>query len=192
MITETRIRARGRPTAMPMPRRVRKNLLTLHVITSVTWLGLDLAFLVLGITGLVTSDPATRHGAYLTLGVLSDTLLIPVSLGALITGLLLGIGTRWGLLRHYWVATKLVLTLIAVGLVLFSMRNTIAGAVDLMATVPAENALAVDTGRVGLNLVIAPSVGLVIYVSSVVLSVFKPWGKTAYGARRGSAMAEES
>jgi hypothetical protein len=34
---------------------------------------------------------------------------IPLSFGSLATGLVLGLGTSWGVLRHRWVTTKLLL-----------------------------------------------------------------------------------
>lgn len=34
----------------------------------------------------------------------------PAAIGALVTGVLLSLGTRWGPLQHYWVATKLALS----------------------------------------------------------------------------------
>ena len=42
----------------------------------------------------------------------------PLSLGVLATGLLLGLGTRWGLVRYWWVLVKLILSLIMTVLVL--------------------------------------------------------------------------
>src|ERR687893_1628528 len=35
----------------------------------------------------------------------------PAAIGTLVSGALLSLGTKWGLLRHYWVATKLALCL---------------------------------------------------------------------------------
>lgn len=34
----------------------------------------------------------------------------PAAIGTLVTGVLLSMGTKWGLLQHYWVATKLALS----------------------------------------------------------------------------------
>jgi hypothetical protein len=37
------------------------------------------------------------------------SVLVPLSLGSLLTGLVLSLGTTWGLLRHYWVLIKLLI-----------------------------------------------------------------------------------
>ena len=33
-----------------------------------------------------------------------------VSLATLLTGIVLSLGTKWGLLKHYWIVAKLLLT----------------------------------------------------------------------------------
>jgi hypothetical protein len=182
--------ARPAPTGGPRLRRPwRRALLTLHVITSVGWLGLDLGLLTLGITGLVTEDQETRRAAYLVMGVIGDVPLVPVSLGALLSGLALSLGTHWGLARHWWVLVKLVLTVAAFTATILALRGTIGEAVALVAGVPTDAMAAVDLGEVGVALVIAPSVALTIYTTATVLSVFKPWGRTPYGRRRAGGRA---
>jgi hypothetical protein len=180
-ITARADRAR-RPLLPPMPPRMRKVMLTLHVIVSVGWLGIDICFIVLGITGKVTSDPRTRYAVYAALDLIYRTVLIPISVLALLTGLLLALGTVWGLFRYYWVLVKFALTVVAVILALFPLRYMITNAHAELATVPVAQATSVDLGVKGVALVIAPIVGLVLYSTNVILSVFKPWGRTA--ARR--------
>jgi hypothetical protein len=172
-------------TAVPRAGRLRlsppwrKGVLTLHVILSVGWLGLDLVLLVLGVAGL-TRDGGTGRAAYLAMGVLADVLLLPVSLGALLSGVVVSLGTKWGLLRHWWVVVKLALTLVAFTASNLALRASIAEAVALAADVPPA-----APGRVGVSLVAAPSVALAIYVTATVLSYFKPWGRTRSGPRAG-------
>ncbi|WP_251016554.1 hypothetical protein [Streptomyces sp. ISL-99] len=47
----------------PFPPRLRKLALTLHVTSSVGWLGAVAAFLALAVTGLTSSTPQTVRGA---------------------------------------------------------------------------------------------------------------------------------
>ena len=37
--------------------------------------------------------------------------LVPLAHGSLLSGIALSLGTRWGLVRHYWVVAKLVITM---------------------------------------------------------------------------------
>lgn len=81
-----------------LPRRARHVAVTLHVIASVGWLGAIAASLVLTVQ---------RHlAAVVTL----QTELIPIlAVATLATGAVLSLGTRWGLLRHWWIVAKLAI-----------------------------------------------------------------------------------
>ncbi|MFF3437483.1 hypothetical protein [Streptosporangium sp. NPDC002721] len=165
---------------------VRRTVLTLHVVISVGWLGLDLGLLGLGVTALTTGDPEMLRASYLAMNVLGDTLIVPVSLGALLTGVLLCLGTPWGFARYHWVLVKLVTTLVAATASVFALRSHIGtAAASVSRALPAE-LLSLDLGGVDRVLVIAPSVALALYALNVALSVFKPFGRTAYGRRRAA------
>jgi len=97
---------------------------------------------------------------------------IPISVLTLLSGVLLGLGTKWGLLRYWWVLVKLVLTLAAAVASLVALRGTIHRAISLL---PASGP--VDVGPAAASLVAAPSVALCVYGAATVLSVYKPWGR---------------
>lgn len=170
-----------------MPLRARKLVLVVHIITSVGWLGLSIGYLALGITAWSTDRPEIQHAMFWALGVFGDILLIPISLLALLSGLLLGAGTQWGLLRHRWVVVKLVLTLVAVILIPVSLLQGIHQSVDAVEhSAPGQFA---DIGSSNTSgLLFAGGVSSSMYITCVLLSVLKPWGRTAYGKRK-QAMA---
>jgi len=155
-----------------MKRSTRKLNLTLHVAVSVGWLGLDLGMLAFGLTGLLSDNPDTVRAAYRGMGILADAVVIPISLLTLLTGVLLGLGTKWGLLRYWWVLVKLLITLGATIATFFALRGSIHQAIGAL---PASGP--VDVGPVGASLVAAPSVALCLYTAATVLSVYKPWGR---------------
>jgi hypothetical protein len=161
-------------------------MLTLHVMVSVGWLGIDLGLLTLGIVALSTGDPQTLRACYLTMDVLGDVVIVPLSLLALLTGILLGLGTQWGLFRHYWILTKLVLTLIAATAFFFALRGQIAAAVEDVSGVPADQ-LSREIITRPQALAVAPAVALAIYVTTTILAIYKPWGRTPYGKRMPAA-----
>ncbi|MER5642890.1 hypothetical protein [Streptosporangium sp. NPDC002524] len=178
-------RTARRPAPVMSP-PVRKTVLTLHVVISVGWLGLDLGLLCLGITALTTGDPEMLRASYLAMDVFGDVLIVPLSLGALLTGVLLCLGTPWGFLRYRWVLIKLVTTLAAVAASVLALRPHIETAATAVSkTLPAE-LLSLDLDGVDRVLVVAPSVALALYVLNTALSVFKPFGRTAYGRRRAA------
>lgn len=170
----------GSRRAIPlMPPRVRKIVLTLHVITSVGWLGVDFAMLTLGILGFTASDLETMRESYVTMERFGEILVIPAGLGAVLTGMALALCTPWGLIRYKWVLTKLIVALAAVALAVFALPIQLHNAASLVTAAHPTTHI----GFVGNTLVIAPSLALCLYSTNVVISIFKPWGKTSYGRR---------
>jgi hypothetical protein len=154
--------------------RLRKIVVVLHVISSVSWLGLTIGNLVLTITGLTSDNPTTQHAVYQVMGILGDTLFIPMSVTAFGTGTLLGLFTSWGLFQHRWVAVKFWLTLIAVVLTPLSLLPGIHAAAATVSHTPPDQVADVDAS----GAISAACVSLTMYTISVVLSIFKPWGRT--------------
>ncbi len=158
--------------------RLRKLLLTAHVVSSVGWLGAVAVFLALGIAGMTSDDEQLVRAVYLTMESAGWTVLIPLSFASLLTGLVQSLGTRWGLLRHYWVLMKLPITILATIVLLLYMQT-----LGLLAD------LAADTTSSGGDLsspspVIHAGAGLLLLVVAATLSVYKPRGMTGYGQRR--------
>jgi hypothetical protein len=151
-------------------------LLVTHIVVSVSWLGINVGNLALVIAGLATDDPDMQHAVFTALYVIGGTFLIPVSLLALTSGVLLAWFTRWGLFRYRWVVVKLTLTLIAVVLVPVSLLPGLRDLSELLADTPAGELA--DLGRGGPSLLAAGLVSTTMYTTNVVLSVLKPWGRT--------------
>ncbi|MCP9994298.1 PDR/VanB family oxidoreductase [Streptomyces albogriseolus] len=104
-------RRRGRREEFRLGARGRKLTLALHIASSVGWMGLSMSMATLALIGYLTSDPGVAEGAYYAMYVFDETTVSLVSLVSGVTGVLLGCGTPWGLLRHWWVLVKWVLAL---------------------------------------------------------------------------------
>lgn len=154
----------------------RKWLLLLHVVASVGWLGLNVGNLTLAVTGLLTDDPATQHTAFGAMYLVGGPLLIPVSLLAYASGIMLGFYSRWGVLRYRWVLVKFVLTTIAVVLVPLSLLPGLRELSSLMADTPPDRMA--DVGELATSMLTAGIVSTSMYLTNAVLSVLKPWGRT--------------
>jgi hypothetical protein len=165
----------ARPTKRLTP-TTRKWLLLLHVVTSLGWLGLNVGNLTLGLTGLVTDDPNTQHTALGAMYLIGGPLLIPVSLLAYTSGILLGFYSKWGVLRYRWVLVKFVLTTVAVVLIPLSLLPGLRELSAIMAATPPDQLA--DLGDVGMSMLSAGIVSTSMYVTCAVLSVLKPWGRT--------------
>lgn len=165
---------------MTMPPTVRKVALTVHVLSSVGWLGAIAAFLVLAVLGLVDSDAQVVRAAYVVLEPITWSVLVPLSLAALLTGLVQSLGTNWGLVRHYWVLIKLAVTALAVVVLLLQL-----GAIGELSDAALRQALSADDLRAGrISLVVHSGGGLIVLLVPLVLSVYKPRGRTRFHQQR--------
>src|SRR5262249_16821669 len=142
------------------------------------WLGAVLVFLVVAASGLA-GDGAPARGAYLTLQVIGWRVIVPLCLASLASGLVQSLGTKWGLVRHYWVGIKLVLTVLATGFLLLTRgRGDELGGLGEAGDLTAGHALRIQ-------LVVDSAAALVVLVVATVLAVFKPRGMTPRWLARG-------
>jgi hypothetical protein len=100
---------------------VRRFTFTLHVTSSVSWIGAAVAFLALAIIGFTSDDEVKVRGAYLLMAPAAWFVLVPLAHAALVSGIVLSLGTTWGLFRHYWVVLKLGITVFATVILLVYM-----------------------------------------------------------------------
>jgi hypothetical protein len=159
---------RSGTTSRLLPPRWRKLLLTAHVATSVGLLGTDATVLLLAVEGARGADPAALYPAARLIGAM---LLVPLALASLTTGITLGLATRWGLLRHWWVTAKLALTTAGTVLALAVLTPTLS-----------ELATAARSGGVialgdRLELVRDSGAASVVLLVTLGLSIYKPFGR---------------
>src|SRR5216683_7366776 len=105
-----------------MTSSLRKLVLTAHVTFSVGWLGAVAAFLVFAIAGLTSQDIQIVRAAYLAMDLTARFVIVPLAFASLLTGLIQALGTPWGLLRHYWVLAKFLLTVFVTIVLLIKME----------------------------------------------------------------------
>ena len=162
-----------------MPPALRRFTLTAHVTSSVGWLGAVIAYLAVAIAGLTSADPQLVRAAYLVTALIGWLVIVPLSFAALLTGLVQSLGTEWGLFRHYWIVSKFVLTVGAIVVLLVHMQT-----VSRMARLAVEASLSSGDHRaMRMQLVVHAAGALVVLLTTTVLSIYKPWGRTAYGRR---------
>lgn len=158
-----------------MPPGIRRLMLTVHVATSVGWLGAIAAYVALNVPAL-SGDEQDARAAYLMMDVVLRYALVPLATAALATGIIQALGTPWGLFRHYWVTISLALTTVAyVVLVLHlpAVGDLAAAAADPQA----------DVAHLGGDLLHSVG-GLLVLLVPLALNIYKPRGLTRYGWRR--------
>ena len=166
-----------------MSPRLRKLVLTAHILASVGWLGAVAAFLALAVVGLTSGDAQLGRSGYVVMGILGWWVILPLCLASLVSGVVQSLGTVWGLFRHYWVVTKLVINLLSTLILLVHLRP-----IDLIARVASEPTFAPgDHIQVRVQMAVASGLAVAALLLATILSVYKPRGLTPYGARRGYA-----
>lgn len=158
---------------------VRKFALAAHVTTSVGWIGALAVFLAHAIASLTSRDEQIVRAASLAMGLAAWFVILPLSLASLATGLVQALGTAWGLVRHYWVIFKLLLTSVATIVLLLKM-----GPISELAEVASQRSLS-GTDLIGLrtSLVMHAVGGLLVLLAVVALAIYKPAGMTPFGVR---------
>ena len=174
---------------MVLSRGARRTVLVLHILSGVGWMGLDLGLLVLVIAGATSDSGPTVAAAYTSARLVIPVVVPVLAVGMLLTGILLGWGTRWGLLTWTWVLTKLVIGLVLTTLVFVAL---VPGALGIPADLTGTAEQVRHTvGRAGEDLLYPPIVSFIALAVALVLSIWKPWGRTrwAKSSRRGEQVS---
>jgi hypothetical protein len=153
--------------------RARKTVLVLHIASAGAWLGIDVVMGVLVFTALLTGSDRTKALCYQALELFAVWPLLAAGLLCLATGLLLGLGSKYGVVRFWWVAVKLVLNIVLSSLVLVALRPTVVDAAARAGDFLAGGAPDLGVGA----LIFPPVVSTSALMFATVLAVFKPWGR---------------
>jgi hypothetical protein len=169
---------RVRPTTrFRLSARTRKIVLLTHIAAAGAWLGMDLVLGLLVVTAF-TAGALQASAAAASIASFTTWPLITVGLLTLATGVLLGVGSKYGLVRSWWVLVKLVLNVVLVALVML----VLAPGTEVLAGTALESLGAGTAPELTATLVFPPIVSSTAVILAMTLSVFKPWGRV--GARR--------
>lgn len=156
---------------------VRKLALAAHLTTSVGWIGAVVVYLVLGVAATTGDDVGTIRAAWTAMELIGWYVIVPLSCASLATGLVMALGTKWGLFRHYWVVISFLLTLISTAVLILHMP-TVSATAAVARTAEGRNLEALGGGLAH------PAIGLVILLVIQILNIYKPAGVTRYGWRK--------
>jgi hypothetical protein len=167
---------------MRLPPRLGRVILIAHVVASIGWLGALLVFLVHAAAGKLSADPLIVSAMALAMGIAAWYVILPLSVAAVVSGLVQALGTAWGLLRHYWLVFKLGLTAFATGVLLLKL-----GPIDALAYAARAGQVTGD-GFVQMqaSLLLHAIGGSLVLLTAAVLAIAKPAGLTRWadpGAR---------
>lgn len=154
-------------------RRGRQWLLFAHVVLSIGWLGAGAANVVLAVTAARTTDGEIQRACYRLIHVLDLALVIPLAFGALASGVLISLATKWGLWRYWWVIVKFALT---VAVIVFSTFGVGAWVEQSIASTSIRG----TESPVALQLILGALTNLAAFLFMTWASIAKPWPKTRW------------
>lgn len=158
---------------------LRRVSLTVHVLCSVGWIGAAAAYLALGIAAQTNNQASTVRAAWTAMDITGWYVIVPLGVAALVTGILMSLGTRWGLIRHYWVLIALILTSLSLAVLILHMPSVTATTMHVATT--DDTAVTQLEGDI-----LHPAGGIAILLLVAVLNIYKPRGLTRYGQRRAA------
>src|ERR671915_379137 len=164
---------------MIMTARLRKFALAVHLTFSVGWIGAAAGYIALDVAAATTQDAQTLRAAYLAMELIVWYVIVPLALASLLTGLVMSLGTKWGLFRHYWVLISLLLTIIATVVLLVETQT-----ISYFADIAADPTTSSDDLRALESTLVHSVGGTVVLLVILVLNVYKPRGMTRYGWRK--------
>lgn len=164
---------RGDARLLRLGARTRKAVLVVHIASAGAWLGVDVAMAVVIFTAVSSHDTGTRALCYQALQLFAVWPLFTAGVICLASGVVLGLGSRYGLVRYWWVATKLALNVLLTGLVPLLLRPGLSGLAELGRQLATGHLVTASVG----NMIYPPIVSPVALLIAMVLSVFKPWGR---------------
>lgn len=158
---------------------LRKAMLTVHIVVSVGWIGAVAAYLALDLTVATSQDTQALRASYIAMERITSWAIVPLAYATLATGLVVSLGTKWGLFRHYWVIISLLLTLFAFGVLLVETQT-----IGYHARVAADPTTTDEALRALGSTLLHSVGGTIVLLVVLVLNIYKPRGVTPYGWRR--------
>ena len=171
-----RIRSERRPAPRPyLNRGRRKAVLVAHIVASGAWLGAVAANLFLGISAAVTGRADLADAYYAVMDRLVNNFMPATAIATLATGLILSFGTKWGLLRHYWVVAKLAL----------GIATVVVGVAVIDGQIQETIAARAAKGSPSASDLLLPAIAATptMLVIATTLAITKPWGPTRLARR---------
>jgi hypothetical protein len=151
--------------------RTRKSILVVHIASAGAWIGIDVVMGVVIFTALLADD-ATRALCYQALELFAGWPLVVTGLVCLASGVVLGLGTAYGLVRYWWVVIKLAISIAFVALVPVALRPEVLEMAEQGRRFAAGLPASLAVGNLIYPPIVSPS-GLLV---AMILAVFKPWG----------------
>lgn len=156
---------------MALTKSLRKLILTVHVASSLGWLGAVLVFFILTVRAYQSVELAPS--IYMTANIIAQMVILPLSVFSLLSGIIISTGTHWGVFKHYWVLIKFIITVLSV--LIFLIHLTPIFEMSELASSGKFSPVLHHSRQ--LQLIVSSGLALFALFITTVLSVYKPKGE---------------
>ena len=112
---------------------------------------------------------------------IDNYIIIPAAIGSCLTGLLYSHLTKWGYLKYYWVIAKWIFTIIFIVIGFFGLIPWLNNMLEASNAIRYAHMVDSSNFDVDMSFHLAMTVvQTVLLFFVVIISIFKPWGRTQY------------
>jgi hypothetical protein len=161
----------------------RKALVAAHAVSAACWIGVALTFVAMSVVAMSTNDIHAAMAIYELMATFDITLLPWTNFATFRTGIALSMTTNWGLIRYSWVAAKIA---IAVGILVMAfgfLHDSLERAGEEAATLAATGGTVAHISSAADVVLWGFGCALLSLVGALLLSLYKPGGRTRRGRR---------
>lgn len=152
-------------------------LVAIHVLSVAAWIGGTLGMLSLAIYLISGGNSEQLLYTMASMEVIDENLLKYPALLSLITGLLLSLWTQWGVVKHYWVFLKLVLTILTILIGIFFLNRWTAGLGEIIENMGFAALQDEQFRSTWISIVVTSSFNLLCLAFMTFITYLKPFGK---------------
>jgi uncharacterized membrane protein len=159
-------------------------IVALHVISAASWIGGTMGLILLLIYLKSAANGEQLAYTLSSMEVIDDNLLKYPALLTLLTGVLLSVWTQWGLVKHYWVAIKLVLTVATIMMGILFLDNWTASLGEMIEDMGLATLQSREFQTTWSSIIVMAGFNLASLLLMVFITYFKPFGKIKKLRRR--------
>jgi hypothetical protein len=128
-----------------------------------------------------TSSGAELYIRNITMIYIDNYVIIPAAMGSCLTGLLYSHLTKWGYLKYYWIIVKWVFTIIFIAIGFFWLIPWLENMLEASTAIRHLHMIDSSNYDVDMSFHFAMTIAqTVLILIIVIVSIFKPWGRTNY------------
>lgn len=151
-------------------------LLALHLILVSAWFGSLITILILHLIRATDYQSADFYLIDRMIFIIFDKLIMNISIGVALSGLIFSMFTKWGFFKFYWITVKWIAISILAILLMFGaspVTNGMAAISDILRTKCSGNPDYIYYSKQMLNYTL---IQILVLIAIIYLSVTKPWG----------------